>query len=373
MVCDICRRQAGTRDICDECLRIIDELFPGISIVKENEFTGFARVYTVKEKENADIKKLFHIYFYDSQSHIPELLPDSREDADKNAEKIAGEYAKEYGEIYIKELADRMEILKDLYGKSHIITHGKIFVCEDGAGKSCIFTLTDKLCPLPQYLCEHSRMSKEQSIRLGIDICKALDEIHNMGYVHTEIATDRIYINDRSEFLLGVFDSISLPGKRNCSFMGNKRGYTPPEIITKGCFDKRADIYSLGFILYKLMNENRPPFISSDKMMLNPSERQNALGRLYAREKLPSPCNAGPVLSRIILKACAFDPDDRYQDAREMLSELEELLLNGESEETEDNCTDTKETVDKPRESSEIGRNKKQPKRSFFSFFRKHR
>ena len=92
--------------------------------------------------------------------------------------------------------------------------------------------------------------------------------------------------------------------------------YWPAEQMT-GSYDKRVDIYSLGLVLYELSNRNRLPFAS----YIYVTGKEVSL-RLSGAA-LPAPSEAGPILAKVILKATAFRPEDRYQNAGEMMRALD--------------------------------------------------
>lgn len=71
-----------------------------------------------------------------------------------------------------------------------------------------------------------------------------------------------------------------------------------------------VDIYSLGIVLYKLRNHNRLPFISLKKQLITYRDKEEALNRRMAGEKLPVPAEAGEAFAEVILKACAYDRHD---------------------------------------------------------------
>ena len=62
-----------------------------------------------------------------------------------------------------------------------------------------------------------------------------------------------------------------------------------------------VDLYSLGLVMYRLLNGNRMPFEPADKEMISFQEREDALARRLRGEKLPLPAKADPALGRIIV------------------------------------------------------------------------
>jgi len=167
-----------------------------------------------------------------------------------------------------------------------------------------------------------SRVFTEQEIiQIGCDICKALILCHRKGIIHRDIKPDNIFYNKDGNYKLGDFGiSKSLPDIAN-GYAGTGIGtfaYMPAEQL-KGKYTKLVDIYSLGLVLYELSNGNRLPFAAGAY-----ATDQDVLQRLSA-QVLPAPQNAGAALRKVILKACAFDPNARYTSAEEFLAALEHI------------------------------------------------
>lgn len=89
--------------------------------------------------------------------------------------------------------------------------------------------------------------------------------------------------------------------------------YMAPESIKDEKYDSRVDIYSLGIVLYKLMNHNRLPFMNLEKQFITYRDKENALNRRISGETMEKPVDAGEQFAEIILRACAYDPVDRYR------------------------------------------------------------
>ena len=104
--------------------------------------------------------------------------------------------------------------------------------------------------------------------------------------------------------------------------------YMAPEVANSTNYDSRVDIYSLGIVLYRLLNNNRLPSLDSDKQLLNPNDRRVAVERRMNGETLPIPCEASPAMGNLILRACAYDPNQRFATASDMKKALE-AVANG--------------------------------------------
>ena len=98
-----------------------------------------------------------------------------------------------------------------------------------------------------------------------------------------------------------------------------------PEVFHGRNYTRSVDIYSLGLVLYQLLNNNRLPLLPPMPQPITPAAREQAQVQRLNGAVLPPPAYADPELARIILKACAPNPADRYADPAQMRRELEKL------------------------------------------------
>ena len=183
---------------------------------------------------------------------------------------------------------------------------------------------------LPLHLSRNG-ISEPEIIRLGADLCNALEGCRERNIVHRDIKPDNIFIDRNGRFKLGDF-GVAKNLERMTNGLSRKGTpyYMAPEIyrgtLQEADFNSAAkvDIYSLGLVLYWLSNGSRLPFVSSGSIT-SPGEKNTATVRRISGEPLPPPAQASAGLQRIILKACAFRPEDRYATAAEMREELLKL------------------------------------------------
>ncbi len=188
-----------------------------------------------------------------------------------------------------------------------------------------IFIKMELLTPLLKLPKEQS-LSEEQIRQLGIDLCHALVYCHQKNILHRDIKPQNIFVSADGIFKLGDFGIARI--KSGTSTATAKIGtydYMAPEVYHAQHYGVSADICSLGLVLYWLLNNRRCPFQSAEKQRLSFSEKEEARNRRFAGEPIPAPLNGSEELKQIVLKACAFDPKDRYQSAEEMLAELSKL------------------------------------------------
>ena len=221
---------------------------------------------------------------------------------------------------YVKEY----ELMKELQGQTNIVSCDDFAVVprKDGIGGQ-IFIRMELLTPL-QKATKQSMLSEKEVIRLGKDICKALMLCEARHIIHRDIKPENILISKFGDYKLGDFGVARVQDHTtNATKMGT-HGYAAPEVEHGQKYGKEADIYSLGITLYWLLNNRRMPFLNADEP-ITAMKNQEALRRRYEGEKLPVPKNGSAKLKRVVLKACAYRPADRYHSAQELYDALAEL------------------------------------------------
>lgn len=90
--------------------------------------------------------------------------------------------------------------------------------------------------------------------------------------------------------------------------MAGTNGYIAPEVANRQKYGKEVDIYSLGMVLYWLMNDNTLPFLPLPPQIPTAEQRDLAAQQRLDGVPLPPPINGSAALKSVVCKACAFDP-----------------------------------------------------------------
>lgn len=178
------------------------------------------------------------------------------------------------------------------------------------------------LTPLQTYMQEHA-LTESDVHRMAVQLTKALALFESKGIVHRDIKPGNIFVNAFGDFKVGDF-GIARACDRTVGELSKKgtENYMAPEVYHGRGYDATVDIYSLGLVLYKALNGNRLPFYPP--RAYTAADQQQALADRLAGEKpLPAPSMAGGPLGAVVLKMCAFRPEERYQTAEELLRALE--------------------------------------------------
>ena len=179
------------------------------------------------------------------------------------------------------------------------------------------------LTPITKMLSNKTEISEDKVISLGKDISRALIRCAEHNILHRDIKIQNIFVSDSGQYKLGDF-GIAKAKERTST--GTARigtyDYMAPEIYLGKRYDKTADIYSLGMVMYWLLNNRRMPFLPQTAEAPRMQDRENARMRRLNGEKLPPPVNGSKGLQKIVLKCCAYKPENRYTDPAEVLNDL---------------------------------------------------
>ncbi len=168
--------------------------------------------------------------------------------------------------------------------------------------------------------------TRESVVRLGIDILEQLIELRNTGISYVYITPADISVMPSGEFR--ITSSPEKVHERPGTFSHLYQLYTAPEAYETYGGEETA-IYSLGTIMYKLLNGGLEPFRNT----LDFDSAASSYKLRMSGIRPSAPKNADALLSAIILKACEFSPSQRYVDAEDMLEELR-LLSDGNYQRT---------------------------------------
>ena len=169
-------------------------------------------------------------------------------------------------------------------------------------------------------------LSPERAARICAEISDALEAAHDRGLIHRDVKPGNILLDSRDRAYLTDFGLIRRTQlhtdlTKTGQFMGTI-DYCAPEQIKGGEIDGRADVYSLGCVLFECLT-GAPPF-----------RRDTEVATIYAHleEEVPKASSKGPgispLLSSVVTKAMAKRPEDRFLSAGEM---AEALALQGDS------------------------------------------
>ena len=255
----------------------------------------------------------------------------------KNKDEIESYYNEGYSkadliasyESEIQNYVQEYKLMKELQGESNIVSCDDFTMVphEDGIGGD-IFIRMELLTSLQQILRERS-LSEQEIIKLGKDISHALVLCESKNIIHRDIKPANIMVSQFGNYKLGDFGVSKIMDHATFATAMGTPEYQAPEVVHMERYGQTADIYSLGITLYWLLNNRRMPFIDANQQ-ITLVVKNEAMDRRYRGEKLPAPKNGSAKLKKIVLKACEYQPENRYASAQEMYDALD-ALENGKN------------------------------------------
>ena len=293
---------------------ILKQVWPEWKIVNRIGGGAYGTVYEAVRRD----------YDVESRAAIKIIsVPKNQSEIDTlRTEGMTPEASKTYLHCLVNNFVNEIRLMISLEGSPNIVDVKDYRVVEktDELGWN-IFIRMELLTPFYVYTCD-KKLSESDVIKLGCDICTALETCAEQNIIHRDIKPGNILVNKKGDFKLGDF---GIARKLENMTGGLSQKYTPkymaPEVAISPNYDSRVDIYSIGIVLYEQLNKGRIPF-QVEKQISTPSDIENAIRRRNASEPLPAPCDASPAMADLILRACAWDPNMRFASATEMKQAL---------------------------------------------------
>lgn len=232
-----------------------------------------------------------------------------------------------------KEVSKEFILMERLKGCTNIVSYEDHEIRDHANGIGCdILIRMELLTPLNTYYTTYPP-TEADVIRLGIDMCRALEVCAKENIIHRDIKPSNIFVSEHGDYKLGDF-GVARHLEASCRELSKKGtyDYMAPEVYRDSVYDARADIFSLGIVLYKLMNNGRIPFLPPAPAPIGYNDSENAIKRRLCGEMPLPPVNANPAFAQVILQACQGNPDARFSSATQMREALEALALGGNVE-----------------------------------------
>ena len=178
---------------------------------------------------------------------------------------------------------------------------------------------------LKDYLSQQKEIKWKEAIHFTIQILRALQHAHEKGIVHRDIKPQNIMLLQDGTIKVTDFGIARFSRSETRTMTGKTIGsvhYIAPEQARGDLTDEKADIYSVGVMLYEMVT-GRLPFEADNAVSV-------AIMQLQADPKPPREINPSlpEGLEEITMKAMQKDPSQRYQSASEMLRDIEEFRRN---------------------------------------------
>jgi len=174
---------------------------------------------------------------------------------------------------------------------------------------------------LRELLREQRRLTVPQTVTIMDAILSGLAAAHRAGIVHRDVKPENVLLAEDGRIKIGDF-GLARATTANTATGAQLLGtiaYLAPELVTRGMADARSDIYSLGIMLYEMLVGEQP----------YKGEQPMQIAFQHATDSVPRPSAKNPgvpeQLDELVLWATEKSPDDRPNDAKEMLDRLREI------------------------------------------------
>lgn len=262
-------------------------------------------------------------------------IPQSEQDLSRVKKNIgkSDDSLEVYYESVASEVVKEFELMYKLRGISNVVSYEdhEVRKHKDGIGWDILIRM-ELLTPLEAYMKNHP-MKRKDVIQLGIDICKALERCGKYHIIHRDIKPGNIFVSEQGDFKLGDFGIARTIESHDAVLELSQKGtipYMAPEVYKGSNYDFSVDLYSLGIVMYRLLNKDTLPFVPLPPSHPTFKDIELAKKKRLDGVPLPYPCEDDTQLADVVLKACSYQPEDRYQSP-EMIRKHLEMILRGET------------------------------------------
>lgn len=304
----------------------LDKVWRGWTIKEALGEGAFGKVYAIERNEFGNVYRaaLKVLEVPQSQSEVKSIRTESMDES-----SVTNYF---YG--MVENVVAEFTLMSKLQGNSNIVSYQDHAVVEKQDEFGWIIFIRMELLKSLNDILQSEILQGRDFLKIGMDICKALEVCSQYNIIHRDIKPDNIFRSDTGEYKLGDF---GIARQLEKTMVGLSRkgtfSYMAPEVYNQQSYNATVDIYSLGILLYRFFNNNRMPFLPPYPEPVAYSDKDAAERIRLSGEDMPAPCNAGESLSRVIRKACAYKPIDRYQTAKELYDDLAILYAQGDASE----------------------------------------
>ena len=237
--------------------------------------------------------------------------------------------ARSYCQSLVDTLLKEIDICYELKGFTNFVSYeDHLIVPRQGEPGFDVFIRMEQLTSLQNYIAANG-ITVGGITKLCEDMCTALGVLERKRIIHRDIKPANIFVSNSGDFKLGDFGvARHMEGLGSVSVKGTYN-YMPPEILRGAAAGSNSDLYSLGLVLYRLLNYNRAPFLPPPPAQIGHEQDQSALDRRLSGEPLIPPARAelSLPLTNVIMCACEYAPAKRYQTADEMKRALQNFNI----------------------------------------------
>ena len=292
---------------------------------------AFGEVYEIWRDDGTDSRIRSAMKFM----HIPsEEALKNQIDVQPNMDAVRNFFAGQ-----LERVKDEIRILLKCRGHSNIVSLEDYLIAENPGRERIGWDILIRMELLYPIVGSSGYFANPQAtqldvIRMWMNIANALIFCEQPGVdiIHRDIKPTNIMVSDSGMFKLSDFGAArkNLQGQDASTRIGTEQ-YMAPEIYKGKKYDKRADYYSLGVVIYFYLNGGRRPFMPPWYEQMDHSQMIMAdEKRINGKNRIPEIPYVSGQVNRILLRSLACRPQDRYQSAQELYRDLEKLAASQE-------------------------------------------
>lgn len=175
---------------------------------------------------------------------------------------------------------------------------------------------------LKELIKQFGKLNYETAITIAIQIAKALECAHKNNIIHRDVKPQNILVTEEGLIKVtdfGIAKSTSSATLTNTTTIMGSAHYFSPEQAKGTLVDNRTDLYSLGVVLYEMVTGKVPFEADSPVTIALKHIQEEVVPPKQINSKIPESLN------KLIIKAMEKDPGMRYQNARDIINDLQKI------------------------------------------------
>lgn len=302
---------------------LIGKKILGYDVIELLGTGAFGTVYKI-EKTNVSgryIRALKHI-----------TIPNAKQYNDV-LNSMGGDVSKtnDYFEAMLQNIVSEVQILNTLSEKgiSHIVRYYENEIeTSESPRRYDIYIMMEYLQPLEDFIAQNE-FTVRDVVKLGMDILDGLHACHENGVIHRDVKDDNIFVSSNGEYKIGDFGvSKVLKNSSKAESLKGTPNFLAPEVyLGKESYTKSVDLYSLGIVLYRLLNYSRNPFLPKYPAQFYAHDEDVAFEKRMSGQTPDAPSLGGEAIGDVIVKS--ISPSQiRFQTADAFRIALHQAVSN---------------------------------------------
>lgn len=230
----------------------------------------------------------------------------------------------------VERIKEEIRILQNCKGHSNIVSYEDHMIVEDKGENKIgwdILIRMELLYPLGPHF-SRKEATQYDVIQMWLDIANALKYCDEQNIIHRDIKPANILISKDGRYKLSDFGTARKLQQQdeNMMTMAGTKSYMAPEVLKSEKYDKRADYYSLGYVIYYFLNRRRHVFLPPYPQEINEEDDALAEKKRINGEKIPEIRGVSKEINNTLRKSMAYRPANRYKNAAELYRAIEHIL-----------------------------------------------